>query len=80
MLTGQAKTDYMREYMRKRRSNRKGLTEESKSVRPKAEVVRPVIAKPMQATGWIEVQSEPLDSGRWLWSTEDTLTYPIWYT
>ena len=27
MLTGQAKTDYQREYMRKRRSNMKGLTE-----------------------------------------------------
>lgn len=30
MLKGQAKTDYMREYMRKRRGSNKGLTKTSK--------------------------------------------------
>ena len=43
VLTGQAKTDYQREYMRKRRSN---MTE---SVRPKAPaLVRPVTLKPVR--------------------------------
>ena len=47
-LTGQAKTDYQREYMRKRRSNASvTVTPESvrpvtvKPVRPKANLVRP---------------------------------------
>ena len=35
-LTGQAKTDYQREYMRKRRSNKKPV-----DVRPSQETVRP---------------------------------------
>lgn len=34
-LTGQAKIDYQREYMRKRRSNKKGVTVRPKSIRPK---------------------------------------------
>lgn len=36
-LTGQAKTDYQREYMRNRRSNNEPL-----SVRPDTQTVRPV--------------------------------------
>ena len=41
MLTGQAKTDYQREYMRKRRA--KGLTEPAQTVRPAPEIVRPAV-------------------------------------
>ena len=39
MLTGKAKTEYQREYMRRRRSNAKG----SYSVRPEADIVRPEV-------------------------------------
>lgn len=42
-LTGQAKTDYQREYMRKRRSN-KGVTVTLESVRP----VRPELVRPLE--------------------------------
>jgi len=47
-LTGQAKTDYMREYMRKQRSNKRSNTipesvrpVTAKPVRPKPNLVRP---------------------------------------
>ncbi len=46
-LTGQAKTDYQREYMRRRRSNT-----ESVSVRPCPDIVRPeesVVVRPKKA-------------------------------
>ena len=39
-LTGQAKTDYQQEYMRRRRSN-KGITVTPESVRPVTPSVRP---------------------------------------
>ena len=51
MLTGQAKTDYQREYMRRRRSNKP-----HESVRPEAVIpVRPV-ALPVRPTGISESQ------------------------
>ena len=43
MLTGQAKTDYQRDYMRRRRAMLKGLTVTEQSVRPKPESVRPTV-------------------------------------
>lgn len=53
MLTGQAKTDYQREYMRKRRSNKKyaGLDNvrptATPNVRPKlGQVARPSVPEP----------------------------------
>ena len=51
MLKGQAKTDYQREYMRKRRSNqRSNVTPET--VRPSVTLaVRPVILKAEQHIG-----------------------------
>jgi len=36
MLTGQAKTDYQREYMRRRRSNKPKSNKRPEPVRPKA--------------------------------------------
>ena len=46
MLTGKAKTDYQREYMRRRRSN-KGLTQKPESVRP----TEPVVVRPTTRPG-----------------------------
>lgn len=43
-LTGQAKTEYQREYMRKRRSNARSNAEVV-SVRPKADNVRPTMTR-----------------------------------
>ena len=41
-LTGQAKTDYQREYMRKRRAgSNTSVTPSTESVRPKPQPVRP---------------------------------------
>ena len=55
MLTGQAKTDYQREYMRRRRSNA-GSNKPHESVRPEAVIpVRPV-ALPVRPTGISESQ------------------------
>ena len=61
MLTGQAKTDYQRDYMRKRRSNaRSNIIPESvrtvtpKPVRPKTIVVRPEGVSDNQ---WAYIQS-----------------------
>ena len=42
-LTGQAKTDYQREYMRKRRAEAKGLTEQSGSNTNATLSVRPIV-------------------------------------
>lgn len=45
-LTGQVKTDYQREYMRKRRSNQRSNAE-VESVRPRnVKPVRPVMVRP----------------------------------
>ena len=44
-LTGQAKTDYMKEYMRKRRSNARS-NEKPESVRPE----QPELVRPKRAT------------------------------
>lgn len=41
MLTGRAKTDYQREYMRRRRSNAKRSNAAPVSVRPNLHIVRP---------------------------------------
>lgn len=46
VLTGQAKTDYQREYMRKRRSNTEPV-----AVRPKPDIVRPVTPKAVRPKG-----------------------------
>lgn len=60
-LTGQAKTDYQREYMRRRRSNAKGITNEGLTeniVIPDAEFTRLMAtAKP----GYVRV-SKPGDA------------------
>lgn len=53
-LTGQAKTDYQREYMRKRRSNKMSNIE-LESVRPKVESVRPAGISNNQ---WAYIQSK----------------------
>lgn len=45
VLTGQAKTDYQREYMRKRRSNT-GSNVKAESVRPLGVTVRPEPVRP----------------------------------
>ena len=50
-LTGQAKTDYQREYMRKRRSNT-GVTIKPDSVRPVTVTVRPKPVRPTKASGY----------------------------
>jgi len=57
-LTGQAKTDYQREYMRKRRSNAKPV-----SVRPKSNNVRPKAVRPegLSDNQWAYIQSKEED-------------------
>ena len=53
-LTGQAKTDYQREYMRKRRAG------SNTSVTPSPESVRPVTVKPVKL-----VRPEGVSDSRW---------------
>ena len=50
-LTGQGKTDYQREYMRKRSSNT-GVTIKPESVRPVTVTVRPKPVRPTKASGY----------------------------
>jgi len=61
-LTGQAKTDYQREYMRRRRSNT-GSNTKPEAVRPKTTNVRPVSVRPVRPKGlsdnqWAYIQSK----------------------
>lgn len=61
-LTGQAKTDYQREYMRRRRSNTRSNAK-PESVRPKSINVRP---KPVRPEGisdnqWAYIRSKAED-------------------
>ena len=57
-LTGQAKTDYQREYMRKRRArSNTGVTPSTKSVRPAtAKLVRPVRPEGASESQWAYIK------------------------
>ena len=65
-LTGQAKTDYQREYMRMRRSNTKSV-----SVRPKTSNVRPQPVRPkgISDNQWAYIQSKKV------WTVADQCDY-----
>lgn len=62
VLTGQAKTDYQRKYMRKRRSNTRSNTKPV-SVRPKPDIVRPKAVRPsgLSDNQWAYIQSKEED-------------------
>ena len=63
-LTGQAKTDYMREYMRKRRSNPRSNTKPV-SVRPKTTNVRPEGVRPKADVRPVTVRPPGLSDNQW---------------